>query len=160
MKCPICGGQMATKKVDVDETWKGRTITFRGIEAQVCDDCGETIYDAAVVALMESLIESTLGKPEYPEIMNVEEVSRFLRVTPQTVYNMLRDGRIQATKVGREWRFTKEAIMKIFDLPTPALARYRSSACGAIKAKEAMEKYRVKLRAKAEKKKEEAGKKE
>lgn len=154
MRCPICGGQMVSKKVDVDETWKGRTITFRGIEAQVCEKCGEQIYEASDIAMMESLIESTLNKSDYPEAMNVEEVSRFLRVTPQTVYNMLRDGRITATKVGREWRFSKEAIMSILDLPAPALAYYRSSVTGADKAQETVEKYRAKLRKNAKSKRE------
>ncbi len=149
MHCSICGAQMVTKRLDVDKTWKGRTITFRGIEADVCESCGIKVYEASDVAMMESLIESTLGKKEYPEVMNVEEVSRFLRVTPQTVYNMLRDGRIAATKVGREWRFPKEALMGIFDLPAPALACYRSSAAGAGKVQEEVEKYRAELRAKA-----------
>lgn len=157
MRCPICGGgQMVSKKVDVDETWKGRTITFRGIEAKVCEECGERVYEASDIAMMESLIESTLDKTDYPEVMNVEEVSRFLRVTPQTVYNMLRDGRIAATKVGREWRFPREAIMRIFDLPAPALARYRSSSNGASKVNEEVEKYRAELREKAKAKRDEA----
>ena len=156
MRCPICGSQMVTKKVDVDQTWKGRTITFRGIEAQVCEGCGEHVYEASDIAMMESLIESTLDKTDYPEVMNVEEVSRFLRVTPQTIYNMLRDGRITATKVGREWRFSREAIMSIFDLPKPALACYRSSPAGAAKVNEEIEKYRAELRKKAKTKGDEA----
>jgi excisionase family DNA binding protein/YgiT-type zinc finger domain-containing protein len=147
MKCVFCGGLMVSKKVDVDETWKGRTITFRGIEAQVCDICGEKVYEASDVAMMESLIESTLDKPDYPKVMNVEEVSRFLRITPQTVYNMLRDGRIKATKIGREWRFPKEEIMKIFDLPAPVLAGYSYLPAGADKVKEEIAKYRAELEA-------------
>lgn len=118
MKCPNCGSLMIKKRVDVDETWKGRTVTFRGIEVDFCADCGEEVFSATDIAMMESLIEGALDQKDYPEIMDVEEVSRFLRVTPQTIYNMLRDGRIKATKIGREWRFPKEAIMKIFDLPS------------------------------------------
>lgn len=112
MHCPLCGGHMAVRHVDVDETWKGRTITFRGIAAQICGTCGNKVYEATDVAMMEALIESTLNKPVYPEIMDVEEVSRLLRVTPQTIYNMLRDGRLKAAKVGREWRFSREEVME------------------------------------------------
>lgn len=36
---------------------------------------------------------------------NLDEVAGYLGVTNQTVYNMIRDGRIKAYKVGREWRF-------------------------------------------------------
>lgn len=36
---------------------------------------------------------------------SLEDVAGYLGVTNQTVYNMIRDGRIKAYKVGREWRF-------------------------------------------------------
>lgn len=36
---------------------------------------------------------------------SLEEVARYLDVSNQTVYNMIRDKRIVAYKVGREWRF-------------------------------------------------------
>ena len=123
MNCSICGGQMVKKVLDIDKTWKGRTVTFRGIEADVCKSCGVKVYEASDVAMMESLIESTLDQADYPEVMNVEEVSRFLRVTPQTVYNMLRDGRLAAAKIGREWRFAKEAVAALIGMPEPELAR-------------------------------------
>lgn len=155
MICSICGaGQMVKKRLDVDKAWKGRTITFRGIEAEVCESCGSKVYKASDVAMMESLIESTLNKADYPEVMNVEEVSQFLRVTPQTIYNMLRDGRIVATKVGREWRFPKESILRIFDPLMPAAACYRSSAGGADKAREEIEKFTAELQEETESKQE------
>lgn len=36
---------------------------------------------------------------------SLEEVAKYLEVSNQTVYNMIRDKRIKAYKVGREWRF-------------------------------------------------------
>lgn len=36
---------------------------------------------------------------------SLEEVAAYLGVTNQTVYNMIRDKRIKASKIGREWRF-------------------------------------------------------
>ncbi len=36
---------------------------------------------------------------------SLEDVAGYLGVANQTVYNMIRDGRIKAYKVGREWRF-------------------------------------------------------
>ena len=44
------------------------------------------------------------------ELMTVEEVAQYLRVTEKTVYRLLKRGRIPATKVGRQWRFDKTSI--------------------------------------------------
>ena len=44
------------------------------------------------------------------ELMTVEEVADYLRVTEKTIYRLLRRGKIPATKVGRQWRFQKAAI--------------------------------------------------
>ena len=46
------------------------------------------------------------------ELMTVEEVARYLRVTKKTLYRLLKQGRIPATKVGHQWRFDKDAIDK------------------------------------------------
>ncbi len=44
------------------------------------------------------------------ELMTVEEVASYLRVTKKTVYRLLKQGRIPASKVGRQWRFDKKLI--------------------------------------------------
>lgn len=44
------------------------------------------------------------------ELMTVEEVADYLRVTKKTIYQLLKRGSISATKVGREWRFDKVSI--------------------------------------------------
>ena len=36
---------------------------------------------------------------------DIDDVAKYLEVSNQTVYNMIRDKRIRAYKVGREWRF-------------------------------------------------------
>lgn len=36
---------------------------------------------------------------------DIDDVAEYLDVSNQTVYNMIRDKRIKAYKVGREWRF-------------------------------------------------------
>ncbi|MCL4515615.1 MAG: helix-turn-helix domain-containing protein [Firmicutes bacterium] len=133
----------------------GVEITFRGIEADVCPECGEEAYAAADVEMMESLIEGTLKDESYPRLMNVEEVSSFLRVTPQTVYNMLRDGRIKATKVGREWRFPREEVVAALGLaPRLQPAFYRGGKLleqGVGSVNETTGEYRSRLRAKRKK---------
>ena len=44
------------------------------------------------------------------DIMTVEGVARYLKVKPQTVYKWAQEGRIPATKLGKEWRFRKRIL--------------------------------------------------
>lgn len=120
MRCYICGGEMKRVKKDVETTWKGRTILFRGMDVWVCGSCGEEAYEPDDVRLMQGLIQGTLNKPEYPEVMNVEEVADLLRVSNQTVYNLVKSGKLPATKIGREWRFSRTRILELLEGETAA----------------------------------------
>ena len=44
------------------------------------------------------------------KFMTVEEVANYLRVTEKTIYRLLRQGKIPATKVGNQWRFDTNSI--------------------------------------------------
>ena len=44
------------------------------------------------------------------ELMTVQELADYLRVTKKTIYRLLKQGRIPASKVGRQWRFKKAVI--------------------------------------------------
>lgn len=44
------------------------------------------------------------------QLMTLQEVADYLRVTAKTIYRLLRRGSIPATKVGHQWRFDKTAI--------------------------------------------------
>jgi PTS system nitrogen regulatory IIA component len=44
--------------------------------------------------------------------MNVDEVAKYLRVVPDTIYRKARRGEIPAVKMGKVWRFPKETIDK------------------------------------------------
>jgi len=44
------------------------------------------------------------------ELMTLEEVADYLRVTKKTIYRLLRQGKIPASKVGHQWRFDKASI--------------------------------------------------
>ena len=43
-------------------------------------------------------------------LMTLDEMANYLRVTEKTLYRLIKQGRIPATKVGRQWRFDKAAI--------------------------------------------------
>jgi excisionase family DNA binding protein len=44
------------------------------------------------------------------EILTLEEVAAYLRLTPQTIYKWAQERRIPAAKLGKEWRFRKSTI--------------------------------------------------
>ena len=45
-------------------------------------------------------------------VMNADEVARYLGVVPDTIYRKARRGEIPAVKMGKIWRFPKEALDK------------------------------------------------
>ncbi|HYT71062.1 MAG TPA: helix-turn-helix domain-containing protein [Gemmatimonadales bacterium] len=49
------------------------------------------------------------------EILTIEEVARYLRLTPQTIYKWAQEKRIPAAKLGKEWRFRKSIIDQWLD---------------------------------------------
>jgi len=49
------------------------------------------------------------------EILTIEEVATYLRLTPQTIYKWAQEKRIPAVKLGKEWRFRRSVIDRWFD---------------------------------------------
>ena len=50
-----------------------------------------------------------------PEILTLEEVAAYLRLTPQTIYKWAQERRIPAVKLGKEWRFRKSILDRWLD---------------------------------------------
>jgi excisionase family DNA binding protein len=49
---------------------------------------------------------------EYPDVLDVKQVSMILGVSDKTVYRLLHSGSLISLKVGREFRIPKVAVMK------------------------------------------------
>jgi excisionase family DNA binding protein len=49
------------------------------------------------------------------EIMTLEELAEYLKLTPQTIYTWAQEKRIPAAKLGKEWRFKKSIIDEWFN---------------------------------------------
>jgi len=47
-----------------------------------------------------------------PEILNIEEVCKLLRVSPRAIYHLVRDKKIPALKIGTKFRFYRKAILE------------------------------------------------
>ncbi len=46
------------------------------------------------------------------DILTVKEICELLRVHPSTVYKLLREGKIPGFRIGNEWRFRRDVIMR------------------------------------------------
>jgi PTS system nitrogen regulatory IIA component len=49
------------------------------------------------------------------DIMTLEEVAKYLKLKPQTIYTWAQNGKIPAAKLGKEWRFRKSVVDKWFN---------------------------------------------
>ena len=44
------------------------------------------------------------------DIMSIEDLAAYLRISQSTLYKLAQDGRLPGQKVGKRWRFHKQAI--------------------------------------------------
>jgi excisionase family DNA binding protein len=53
------------------------------------------------------------SRPVAPDVaMTAEEASEFLRIDASTIRKLAADGKIPARKVGRQWRFSRKAMIR------------------------------------------------
>jgi excisionase family DNA binding protein len=55
------------------------------------------------------------GRSPANDILTLEEVAAYLRLTPQTIYKWAQEKRIPGAKLGKEWRFRKSIIDRWLD---------------------------------------------
>jgi len=58
---------------------------------------------------------------DYPDILDVKQVSELLSVSTKTVYRLLKSGTIDSLKIGREFRVPKVNIMRYVKVLNPLL---------------------------------------
>lgn len=56
--------------------------------------------------------ETQLQTVQAKEIMDVRELAEYLRIGKSKIYDLIRKKRIPASKIGRQYRFSKEVIDK------------------------------------------------
>jgi excisionase family DNA binding protein len=49
------------------------------------------------------------------DIMTLEEVAKYLKLQPQTVYKWAQEGHIPGAKLGKEWRFRRSILDEWID---------------------------------------------
>jgi excisionase family DNA binding protein len=68
-----------------------------------------TLVDNNII-LISSSIRNAWRVTAVNDLLTLEELANYLRVTEKTIYRLLDKRSIPATKVGRQWRFDKAAI--------------------------------------------------
>ncbi|MDO9535241.1 MAG: helix-turn-helix domain-containing protein [Bacillota bacterium] len=112
MKCALCTMEMDDITTSFKSKWGDYEVTIDGIKAHQCKQCQRVVFDPEVARMIQNISVgfSEIQPDERPDLINVDDVADLLSISNQTVYNMIKDGRLKATKVGREWRFSRQHI--------------------------------------------------
>ena len=54
-------------------------------------------------------MESTNPK-EFKQVMDIKELSEYLGIGKSKIYNLIRNKKIPASRIGRQYRFSKEVV--------------------------------------------------
>lgn len=52
------------------------------------------------------------------EVYTLTEIIELLQITRRTLYNWIKDGKLKAFRVGREWRVTREELDRFIETGT------------------------------------------
>jgi len=52
------------------------------------------------------------------QVLTIDELAAYLKASKSTLYKLLSEGKIPGQKVGRHWRFSKEAVDKWLQSPS------------------------------------------
>ena len=63
-------------------------------------------------------------KHEAGSILTIDDLAKYLKIPKSTLYKLAQTGQVPGQKVGRHWRFRKEAIDRWLD-PTPRATKLR-----------------------------------
>lgn len=89
-------------------------MLFFGAEpAYSCDVNEKNTKEVDTVAINSRHIYKLVFK-NYPDILNIKQVSTILGVSKKTVYNLIKKGAFSCIKVGREYRIPKVNVVQYF----------------------------------------------
>ena len=54
--------------------------------------------------------DAKLTQEQPGDVLTIEELAAYLKIPKSTLYKIVREGKIPSQKIGRHWRFRKEAI--------------------------------------------------
>jgi excisionase family DNA binding protein len=59
---------------------------------------------------MTKRVEVSAARLGLPSFLKTEEVLAYLKVTPRTIYRLIRTGELPAVRIGRQWRFRRDDL--------------------------------------------------
>lgn len=65
-------------------------------------------------------MEMVAMNDNYNEILTIVDLAGYLRIPKSTLYRLAQEGKVPGHKVGRHWRFRKEAIDRWLDVANTA----------------------------------------
>ena len=75
----------------------------------------KTNSDEKAIAILESTaIESSSLFMTYPEVLNIQQVSELLALSPNTVRAMIYQKQLPAKKLGGKWRVLRTDVAQLF----------------------------------------------
>ncbi len=51
-----------------------------------------------------------MGKSPPGAVMTIDDLAKYLKISRSTLYKLAQEGKLPAQKVGRHWRFHREAV--------------------------------------------------
>jgi len=75
--CPICGGKIVSKNVDLTESIKGKIMIIKNVKAEVCSQCGERLYSEAEMKKIDTFIQKVKKGLVKPKSKKEAEVYSF-----------------------------------------------------------------------------------
>lgn len=53
-----------------------------------------------------------MAEPPPDAVMTIRELGKYLKISRSTLYKLAQEGKLPAQKVGRHWRFHRQAVDK------------------------------------------------
>jgi excisionase family DNA binding protein len=70
--------------------------------------------------------------PKQPDaVMTIDELADYLKISKSTLYHLVRRGEVPGTKIGRHWRFKREAIDRWLEYGSPGGRREELNGKGS-----------------------------
>lgn len=69
-----------------------------------------------IKAVVQELVDSGKMNPKENKMLSVSEAAQHVGLTTQSIYPMLRDGRIKAVKTGKDWKISLKNLEEAFNM--------------------------------------------
>lgn len=58
-ECEYCSGDIHTKKVTVNHSYKGKLVIIKDVPVGVCNECGQRYYAATTLEKLETMAQNS-----------------------------------------------------------------------------------------------------